>query len=205
MTDQSSFYLFVGLGNPGKAYVNTRHNMGFLVLTSMAARYGWTFRRVSSLHGMLAEGVLGGKKILLLMPETYMNSSGESVKACISYYNIPLERICVVCDEIYLPLGRMRIKPSGSSGGHNGLKSLSAHLGVQEYARLRVGVGDRQQGDLADYVLSAFSEEERKKLPAILQRASESLECFLIKGMLEAMQLTNACQEEEKPEKKLGE
>ncbi len=205
MMDQSSFYLFVGLGNPGKAYANTRHNIGFLVLTSMAAKYGWNFRRVSSLHGLLAEGVVDGKKVLVLLPETYMNSSGEAVKACVSYYNISMQKICVVCDEIYLPFGRLRIKPSGSSGGHNGLKSLSAHLGVQDYARLRVGVGDRQQGDLADHVLSPFNEEEREKLPEVLQRASQALECWLLKGMLEAMQFTNACQEQEKPEKKLGE
>lgn len=205
MTDQSSFYLFVGLGNPGKAYANTRHNAGFLVLDALAAKYGWSFRRVSSLQGLLAQGTLEGKKVLLLMPETYMNSSGESVKACVSYYNIPLQNVCVVCDEIYLPFGRLRIKPSGSSGGHNGLKSLSAHLGVQEYARLRIGVGDRAQGDLADHVLSPFSEEESQKLPAVLQRASQALECFLLQGMLEAMQFTNACQEEEKPEQKLGE
>jgi peptidyl-tRNA hydrolase, PTH1 family len=202
---ENARYLFVGLGNPGKGYVDTRHNVGFRSLEFMAGKYGWAFRKVKSLHGLLAEGVIEGKKVFLLLPETYMNSSGEAVRACVSYYDIPFSQICVVCDDINIPFGRIRLKSSGSSGGHNGLKSLASHLGGESYARLRIGVGDREHGDLADYVLSAFKAEEKQKLPEILSRASDGLECFLTKGIVEAMQFANACQEEDKPEKKLGE
>ncbi len=198
-------YLIVGLGNPGKAYVDTRHNIGFRVLQTLASKYNWTFTRVKALQGLLAKGSLGGKSIFFLMPETYMNSSGQAVKACISYYEIQLAQMCVVCDDIYLPFGKFRMKPSGGSGGHNGLKSLDAHLGTQEYARLRIGVGDREEGDLADHVLSSFSAEEKPKLPSLLQKASDALECFLDKGIVQAMQFANVCQEEKIPEKKLGE
>ena len=201
MTSQSGTYLIVGLGNPGKAYVNTRHNIGFRVIEMLADKCGSTFRKVNSLHGLLAEGVVGGVKVLFLKPETYMNSSGEAVRECVSYYGIPLTQICVVCDDIYLSLGNLRIKTCGGSGGHNGLKSISAHLGTQAYSRLRVGVGEREHGDLADYVLSSFQEEEKQKLPGILQKSSDALECWLVKGIVQAMQLANACQEEEKPEK----
>lgn len=205
MIGKSPFYLVVGLGNPGKAYKKTRHNVGFRVLESIASKYNVAFRRVDSLHGLIAEVVLEDKKVFFLMPETYMNSSGESVRACVSYYDIPLTQICVVCDDIYLPFGRLRMKAGGSSGGHNGLKSLVSHLGTQDYARLRLGVGDREEGDLADYVLSPFCAEEEANLPQLLQKASETLDCWIVKGIVPAMQFANACQEEEKPEKNLGE
>lgn len=206
MVEASPFYLLVGLGNPGAAYKKTRHNVGFRALEKMASNLGSTFRRVSSFHGSIAEGVLGDKKILLLMPETYMNSSGEAVRACVSYYSIPLTQVCAICDDIYLPFGRLRMKAGGSSGGHNGLKSIVSHLGTQDYPRLRIGVGDREEGDLADHVLSPFAPEEEAQLPQLLQKASEALECWVVKGIVPAMQFANVCQEEEeKPEKNLGE
>jgi peptidyl-tRNA hydrolase, PTH1 family len=198
-------YLIVGLGNPGKAYAETRHNVGFRVLEELARKYNWTFTKVKGVCGLLAKGSLGGKSLFLLMPETYMNSSGQAVKACISYYDIPLAQMCVVCDDIYLPFEKFRMRTSGGSGGHNGLKSLDAHLVTQEYARLRIGVGDREKGDLADYVLSSFLAEEKLKLPSLLQRASDAVECFVDKGIVQAMQLANVTQEEKTPEKKLGE
>lgn len=198
-------YLIVGLGNPGKAYAETRHNIGFRVLQALADKYGWSFTKVKGMQGLLAKGTLEGNSVLLLMPETYMNSSGQAVKACVSYYDIPLAQICVVCDDIYLPFGKLRMKPLGGSGGHNGLKSLDAHLGTQEYARLRIGVGDRDEGDLSDHVLSAFSLEEKPKIPGLLQRASDALECLIGKGIVQAVQFANVCQEEKIPEKKLGE
>lgn len=198
-------YLIVGLGNPGKAYEQTRHNVGFRVLQVLASRHNLKFARVKGLQGLLVKGCLGGKTVFLLMPETYMNSSGQSVKAFVSYYDIPLNQIGVVCDDIYLPFGKFRMKPSGGSGGHNGLKSIDSYLGTQEYARLRIGVGDREEGDLADHVLCNFLVEEELKLPSLLQRAADALECWIDKGIVQAMQFANVCQEEKKPEKKLGE
>lgn len=205
MTSQSKMYLIVGLGNPGKAYAETRHNIGFRIVDMLAEKYKGSFRRVNSLHGLLAEGVVGEKKVIFLKPETYMNSSGEAVRACLSYYGVPLTQVCVVCDDIYLPLGRLRIKACGSAGGHNGLKSISAHLGTEAYGRLRVGVGERKHGDLADHVLSSFLEEEKQRLPDILRKSSDALECWVVQGIIQAMQHANACQEEKKPEEKLGE
>ncbi|MBS0628081.1 MAG: aminoacyl-tRNA hydrolase [Verrucomicrobia bacterium] len=198
-------YLIVGLGNPGKAYAETRHNIGFKVVQALADKHGWTFTRVKGMQGLLAKGVLGEKSVFLLMPETYMNSSGQAVKACISYYDIPLTQMCVVCDDIYLPFEKLRIRAFGGHGGQNGLKSIDAHLGTQEYARLRIGVGDRKEGDLADHVLSSFSLEEKPKIPDLLKRASDALECLVGKGIVQAMQFANVCQEEKTPEKNLGE
>lgn len=198
-------YLVVGLGNPGKAYTGTRHNIGFHVLQSLANKRGWTFTKVKGMYGLLAKGVLEGKTVFLLMPETYMNSSGQAVKAFVSYYELPLTQMCVVCDDIYLPLGRLRLRGFGGSGGHNGLKSIDSHLGTQEYPRLRVGVGDKKEGDLADHVLSSFLKEEQLELPGVLQRASDALECWISKGIVQAAQVANVYQEEKTPEKKLGE
>ncbi len=205
MTEQSPFYLIVGLGNPGRAYEKTRHNIGFQVIDALAEKRGWSFRSVKAFHGLLAEGTIGEKKILLLKPETYMNSSGEAIKQCVSYYKVLLTQTLVVSDDIYLPLGRLRIKTSGGSGGHNGLKSIESHLGTQVYMRLRVGVGNRDNGDLADYVLSPFLDEEKQKLPGLVKYAAESLELWLSQGVVAAMQYASKCPEEKEPEKKVGE
>jgi len=198
-------YLIVGLGNPGKAYANTRHNAGFLALQTLADKLRLSFREFREFRGLLAKGKWGENSVSLLFPDTYMNGSGESVRAYASYYDVPFERMCVVCDDIYLPFGRIRMKAFGGSGGHNGLKSIDAHLGTSDYPRLRIGVGDKTEGDLADHVLSNFLAEEREKLPSILERVSEALECFVSKGITEAMQFANVYPEEKTPEKKLGE
>lgn len=205
LDNETPFYLLVGLGNPGKAYADTRHNIGFRVLETFAAQYGWTFRKVKSLYGFLAEGKIEGKKVLLLMPETYMNSSGQSVAECISYYHVPFSQVCIVCDDVNLSFGKLRLKPQGGSGGHNGLKSIASHLGGQDYPRLRVGVGDREQGTLEDHVLSSFREEEKQKLSSLQTRAAEALERWIIQGMVLAMQLANSDQDGKEPDKKLGE
>ena len=199
MIEQSPFYLVVGLGNPGRAYADTRHNIGFRIIEALAEKFKWSFRSANAFHGLLAAGTLGDKKILLLKPETYMNSSGESVKLCLSYYKVPLTQVLVVSDDIYLSLGRIRIKTSGSSGGHNGLKSIESHLSTQVYAKMRVGVSNRESGDLADYVLSPFQNEEKEKLPSLVEHAVKALEIWLGQGIVAAMEYAN--REEKKPEK----
>jgi peptidyl-tRNA hydrolase, PTH1 family len=153
----------------------------------------------------VAQGTVGDKKVLLLKPVTYMNSSGEAVRLCVSYFKVQLTQMMVVCDDIAIPFGSLRMKTCGSSGGHNGLKSIESHLGTQAYARLRVGIGDRQHGDLADYVLAPFLEEEKQKLPNLVEHAAEALECWLHKGIVQAMQFANVSQEGKKPDKNLGE
>jgi len=201
MADQSPFYLIVGLGNPGRAYEETRHNIGFEIVEAFAQKLGCSFRKAKAFHGLLAEGVVEGKKVIILKPQTYMNSSGEAVKVCSSYYKVPSTQILVVSDDIYLPFDRLRIKTSGGSGGHNGLKSIESHLGTQVYMRLRVGISNKDSGDLADYVLSPFLEEEKQKLPDLVKHAVETLELWLGEGVVSAMQHTNTSREEKKPEK----
>lgn len=197
--------MIVGLGNPGTAYAATRHNIGFRVIQTFAEKQGWTFRSERSLQADVAQGMFGEKKLLLLQPMTYMNSSGEAVRKCISYFKVELTHMIVVSDDVDLPMGILRIKTCGSSGGHNGLKSIESHLGTQAYARMRMGVGDRQHGDLADYVLAPFLEEEKQKLPNIVEQAVAALECWLNKGIVQAMQFANVSKEEKKADKHLGE
>jgi len=204
-TEESPFYLLVGLGNPGSAYEYTRHNVGFHVLEEIARQQGWSFKSSPRLQAKLAQGVLGDKKVLLLLPQTYMNSSGESVRLCVDYYRIHCNHIMVVTDDIAIPFGSLRVKPSGSSGGHNGLKSIEAHLSTQIYPRMRVGVGDKEFGNLADHVLSRFSEPQMKLLPPVIERAVGSVKVWLSEGIVKAMQYANGRQEQKKPEHNVGE
>ena len=198
MTEKKEFYLIVGLGNPGLAYAHTRHNIGFCALDALASKWGCSFRKSKGFCAAIAENRMEGKKVILLKPETYMNSSGEAVRACSSFYDIPLEQICVVCDDIYLPFGKIRFRAFGGDGGHNGLKSISTHLMTQSYPRLRIGVGDDRLGDLSDHVLGPFYEEEKQEIPNLVQRACDALTCWLGKGIIEAMQETNACLEKKR-------
>ncbi len=183
--------LIVGLGNPGQAYEKTRHNVGFHVVRAFAETKSFSWRRADSLKGEVAQGVVEDTKIFLLMPATYMNSSGEAVRLCLDYFDLPLEDMVVVADDIALPLGKIRLRPQGGSGGHNGLKSIEAHIRTQYYARLRIGIGDREHGDLADHVLGRFSEDEANRLPEIVKKAVEILDVWIAKGISAAMQSAN--------------
>ena len=203
--EESSFFLIVGLGNPGSAYENTRHNIGFSILEQLAKKNGWAFKDASRLQGRVAQGVINGRKVLMLLPMTYMNSSGESVRLCMDYFKVLKNNIMVVSDDISISFGTLRLKPSGSSGGHNGLKSIESHLGTQIYPRLRVGVGDRTHGALADFVLSRFSESEMQQIPQIIERSANALEVWVKEGIVKAMQQANGRQEEKKPEQNVGE
>ncbi len=174
-------------------------------MDKLAEKHKWDFKTVSSLESFLAVGNLGEKKVLLLKPKTYMNSSGQAVEKALSYYKVPLAQMIVVSDDIYLPFAEFRMRLRGGSGGHNGLKSIESHLGTQDYARLKVGIGDRQGGDLSDHVLSPFRSEENEKLPCILQKAADVLELWLLQGIDAAMLSANSCQETKKPEQPLGE
>lgn len=189
--DENAFYLIVGLGNPGKAYEMTRHNVGFEIVQTFAKAHQWNFRAVPQLKGELAQGALHGKKVVLLRPMTYMNLSGSSVQLCAHFFKVPLGHLMVVSDEIALPLGSLRLRGGGSAGGHKGLLSIEEALGTKEYPRLRVGVGDRTHGDLADYVLGSFTAEERTALPSIIERAEKALDLWMISGMEAAMKQVN--------------
>lgn len=175
-TKGSVKWLVVGLGNPGQKYENTRHNTGFRVLDKLADSLGVKVNR-SRFKALTATATIGGEKVLLLKPQTFMNASGLSVEPAASFYKVPPERILVVFDDISLPVGRIRIRKDGSAGGHNGLKSINTALGSQNYPRIKVGVGEKPHPDydLVDWVLGKFSAKEEKDLAPALEHAADAV------------------------------
>ena len=181
-------YLIVGLGNPGKQYENTRHNVGFDAVDLLVDEY-----RVPSSgkqhKAMYGKGVIAGQKVILAKPLTYMNLSGESVRALVDYYKInPEEELIVIYDDISLEPGKIRIRKKGSAGGHNGIKNIIAQLGTQNFQRVKVGVGEKPKGyDLADYVLGHFTGEERKVMDEAADKAVEAIHMILTEDIDKAM------------------
>ncbi len=184
-------YLIVGLGNPGKAYDNTRHNIGFAIVDVLARKHRLEFREKTKFKGLLAEGNIGEAPVSILKPLTFMNLSGESVALIAHYLQILPSKILIVVDDVDLALGQMRLKINSGAGTHNGLKSIEHHLQTDRYARLRIGVGDEHEGDLADFVLSPFSREEESVLPEIIERAVQGIEIWLDRGITRAMDFAN--------------
>ena len=185
-------YLIVGLGNPGKEYDDTRHNVGFRVVKVLAAKYGISLRpSLIRAKGSVGDGKVHEKKAILMLPLTYMNESGLAVRKCVDYFKVPVENMIVVTDDVALPFGQLRIREKGSCGGHNGLRSVEAYLRTQEYIRLRIGVDSQGERELADYVLSKFSQEELKKVPDVVDQAIGALETWLEEGAEAAMQRAN--------------
>ncbi len=171
-------WLIVGLGNPGREYERTRHNVGWRTVELLAQDAGVKIDR-ARFRGLTRSCTLAGQKVLLLKPETYMNASGEAVQLAAMYYKIPIDHILVLSDDISLPVGKIRVRAEGSAGGHNGLKSVISRLGSQDFPRIRIGVGAKPHPDfdLADWVLSGFTPEEEKALtPAIEHAAAAALE-----------------------------
>ena len=162
-------FIIVGLGNPGKKYENTRHNAGFIAIDALAEKYG--IRIEEKKHKALCgTGVIEGVKVLLVKPQTFMNLSGESIRSVLDFYKLdPEEDMMVIYDDISLAPGNIRIRKKGSAGGHNGIKSLIAHAGTQNFMRIKVGVGEKPSGwDLADYVLGHFSDDDQMKLKEVM-------------------------------------
>lgn len=185
-------YLIVGLGNIGKEYTGTRHNLGFIVVDAIAKKYNEIFQKKSRLKGELSQVVIEGKKIFLLKPSTYMNNSGEALKATIDFFKIKaFSNLLVIIDDVAIPFGEFRLKTEGGSGGHKGLGSIVEHLGSSSFIRLRVGVGDRKNGDLASHVLGNFNEVEKKELPEIINKAIEIIHLWLMQGLEIAMNQAN--------------
>jgi PTH1 family peptidyl-tRNA hydrolase len=184
--------LIVGLGNPGKEYTSTRHNIGFEVVNAFAKEMGWKFKNSLFAKGKVAKGNVANIETILLQPKTYMNRSGIAVKASMRRFLLEPASILVLSDDIALPLGKLRLREKGSSGGHNGLRSIEEALGSQNFARLRVGVGDRAEGDLKDYVLSCFEPQEKELLAEVIQKGVEAITCWITEGINVAMQKVNA-------------
>lgn len=179
MKKLNQHFLIVGLGNPTEKYEMTRHNLGFMLVKQFAAKHELFFKNVRKLKGKVARKEQGEEEVILLLPTTYMNLSGESVKRARHFFHIELSRLLVVVDDVYLPFGSLRSRRGGSSGGHNGLKSVESSLSTREYARLRVGIGPNDSESLEMFVLSPFSEEEQEQLPHILNRGVGMLEKWL--------------------------
>ncbi|RDV84643.1 aminoacyl-tRNA hydrolase [Ammonifex thiophilus] len=182
----------VGLGNPGPAYTDTRHNLGFMVLDRLAQQVGVSFAKEGKLRSRLAVLRLEDREVYLLKPQTYMNLSGEAVRLLVEKKGLLPEEILVVYDDLDLPLGRLKLALSGSSGGHRGMGSVLEALGTTSVPRLRLGIGRPPAGvDAATYVLSPFAPEEREELDRLLERAVAAVKCALQEGMVQAMNKFN--------------
>ena len=181
-------YIVAGLGNIGKEYEKTRHNAGFMALDAIAKRYGAEVKTVK-FHSLVGECKIGGVRALLMKPSTYMNNSGVAIAEAASFYKIPPERVLVLHDEISFDVGVMRIRRKGSAGGHNGLKSIIAHLGSEDFPRIKIGVGKKPspEYDLVDFVLGRFSQEDLAKLAEENSSIISAVELMLSGGIEEAM------------------
>lgn len=179
--------LIVGLGNPGMQYAATRHNIGFEVIDSIAETYNIQIVK-NKYKALIGEGTIAGEKVILMKPQTYMNLSGEAVKACMDFHKISPKDLIVAYDDISLELGQLRLRASGSAGGHNGIKNIIAQIGTQEFPRVKFGVGEKPAGwDLANYVLGRFSEEEMKVIGPRIGDAVKAIETIVDSGIEKAM------------------
>jgi peptidyl-tRNA hydrolase, PTH1 family len=181
--------IVVGLGNPGRDYAATRHNLGFMVVDELARRHAAGERR-NRFRADLVEVFDGGEKVVLLKPQTYMNLSGSAVREAVNWYKTPLSDVLVVVDDIDLPFGSLRLRARGGSGGHNGLKSIIAELGVDEFPRMRIGIG-RGPGHATRQVLSRFTSEEERVLPSVVEAAADCVLEWERQGIIAAMNRCN--------------
>ncbi|WP_066712633.1 aminoacyl-tRNA hydrolase [Clostridium sp. Marseille-P299] len=184
-------YIIIGLGNPSKEYQATRHNIGFDAITRIADDYNISLDTKKH-KAICGKGMIGSERVILAQPQTYMNLSGESVRELIDFYKLTNKDIIVIYDDISLDVGQLRIRKKGSAGGHNGIKNIIAHLGTDEFMRIKVGVGDKPKDwDLADYVLARFPKEDEEKIREALKRTSNACDTIITKGIEEAMNLYN--------------
>jgi len=183
--------LIVGLGNPGRKYDGTRHNVGFIVAAKVAALCHASPPKVK-FEGELAETLIGGEKVAILCPQTYMNASGRSVRKAFDFYKLTLDDLLVICDDLNLPSGRLRLRPSGSAGGQNGIKDIIRHLGSEAFPRLRVGIGRPPEGwSVTDYVLGKFTPPEQEQFEQATTRAAHAAIDLVTAGVAEVMSRYN--------------
>jgi PTH1 family peptidyl-tRNA hydrolase len=194
-------YLIVGLGNPGKSYANTLHNIGFEVNKALAKKYEADFKENKKLNGLIARSARKEKNLFLFLPLTFMNDSGSAVRACKDYYKIEVNNLLVLVDDVDIDFGEYRMRKSGRSGGHNGLKSIEEYLGTQNYSRLRIGVGQKPNKEMAlsSFVLGKFTSAQKKMIPSIIEDAINGIELWMDEGIEQAMNVLNI------KKKKIGE
>ena len=183
-------WLIVGLGNPGQKYASTRHNMGFLTVDLLAERLGVKLNKVKfkSAYHIVS---FAGTKCLVMKPQTYMNLSGEAVREAAQFYKVPADHVLVIYDDVSLPVGKLRVRPTGSAGGHNGIKNIIAHLGTDVFPRVKVGVGSPADHDMIDWVIGVPPKEDRKVLLDFLNRALDAAACVIESGTDRAMNQFN--------------
>jgi PTH1 family peptidyl-tRNA hydrolase len=187
-----NLHLIVGLGNPGAEYARTRHNAGFLLAERLAGRWHVNWAYEKKFNARVARVERGGRRVLLCEPQTYMNSSGEAVGPLIAFYRIPPGRLLVAVDDADLPLGEIRLRAGGSSGGHHGLESIERHLGTRDFARQRIGIGRTADArEITGYVLGRFSPAEAAVMDKVLMVAADQVECWLSAGIHKAMSQFN--------------
>ena len=191
-SDRGAEWMIVFLGNPGPKYAGTRHNAGFAVGDELSRRCGVEIRRLKN-RALTAKTSIGGHDVLLVKPQTYMNLSGEAVRPLADYYKVPADHILVVSDEVALVPGRIRLRPSGSAGGHNGLKSVIQHLGTDQFPRLRLGVGapPHPDYDMADWVLGVLRGADAEAISQAVKKAADAIECCVKNGIDTAMNQFN--------------
>lgn len=191
-TSQGVTWLVVFLGNPGAKYNGTRHNAGFMAADAMAKELNVAINKLR-FKALTATVTIGGEKVLLMKPQTYMNLSGEAVGQAAKFYKISPERIIVVSDEVAMPIGKLRIRKSGSAGGHNGLKDIIRQLGTQDFPRIRMGVGaaPHPDYDMADWVLSTFKNKDAEDMQDLAERVSKAVQCYITEGPDRAMNKFN--------------
>lgn len=191
-------YIIAGLGNPGKQYENTRHNAGFEAIDRLADQYRISME-TKKFQALCGSGVIDGQKVLLVKPQTYMNLSGESIRAACDFYKIdPEQELVILYDDISLAPGHLRIRAKGSAGGHNGIKSIIQHLGTQNFMRVKIGVGEKPSGyDLADYVLGHFTKDERPVMDEAFKKAGEAAAKLLTEELQTVMNAYNTPKEKE--------
>lgn len=185
-------YLIAGLGNPSRTYEGTRHNIGFTMIDAIGNKFGIdvTTKKHKALVG---RGIIDGMRVILAKPQTYMNLSGESIREIADFYKIEPENIIIIYDDISLDVGQLRIRKKGSAGGHNGIKNIIAHLGTQEFPRIKVGIGNKLEGwDLADYVLSKYSKAEQEALEEASEGVIGAVKLMLMDDIEAAMNKYNA-------------
>lgn len=185
-------HIIVGLGNPGIQYENTRHNAGFMAIDALGKKYGFEVK-LHKFNALVTDTQIGGKRVLVMKPETYMNNSGEAIAQAMSFYKIPLENVIVIFDDISLEPGHVRIRRKGSAGGHNGLKSIIALCGGEVFPRIKLGVGAKPHldYDLADWVLGRFGEEQQKAFDSRLDDVCAAAELMLVGEIDKAMNICN--------------
>ncbi len=184
-----NLHLIAGLGNPGPEYAATRHNIGFVLVERLAADWKAAWKVERKFRARLARVKRGGERVILCQPQTFMNESGVAVGALARFYQLAAPRVLIVVDDADLPLGQIRLRPEGSSGGHHGLESIERALGGRGYPRLRLGIGRRAEDDreITDYVLGRFSAAERLPMDEVLDRAARQVDCWLNAGIMKAM------------------